>query len=102
MERFGTQEARDIWMGSSTKPARRALPQNLHAKAALQLDTVLNTATLADCSNYPPGWCFKELQGNLRGMYQIRVNDQYRIRFQWDPNFGAVGITIGEFHGENE
>jgi plasmid maintenance system killer protein len=77
------------------------LPPKLHFKAAKLIDVVLNTATLMDCSSYPPGWRFKELHGKLRGTYQIRIDGQYRIRFQWDEKYGAVGITLGEFHGED-
>ena len=84
------------------KVARRALPTNLHAKAAAQMDAILNTATLKDCSSYPPGWRFKALRGKLRGLYQVRVDDRYRIRFRWNVEQGAVGIVVGNFHDEDE
>ncbi len=101
MERFGTKEARLIWEGKSDKAVRRILPPELHRKTARLLDTLLNTASLQDCSNYPPGWRFKELHGKLRGTYQIRIDDRYRVRFRWDVTHGAVGITVGEFHGDD-
>lgn len=56
---------------------------------------------LKDCSNYPPGWRFKELHGQLRGTYQVRIDGQYRIRFRWDADHGAVDIMVGEFRGED-
>jgi len=102
MERFGGEEARLIWEGRPNKAARRAIPLKLHAKTAALIDKVLNTASLRDCSSYPPGWRFKELHGKLRGTYQVRIDGQYRIRFQWDPTRGAVGIVVGEFHGEDD
>ncbi|MDQ6930705.1 MAG: hypothetical protein M3126_08585 [Candidatus Eremiobacteraeota bacterium] len=101
MERFGSKETRLIWEGQSTKAVRRVLPSGLHWKAAGFLDRLLNTAAFKDCSNYPPGWRFKELHGRLRGTYQIRLDDKYRIRFRWDKTHGAVGITVGEFHGDD-
>ena len=52
--------------------------------------------------SYPPGWRFKELHGKLRDTYQIRIDGQYRIRFKWDQIHGAVGIVVGEFHGEDD
>ena len=76
-------------------------PTGLHRKAASLLDRLLNTATLQDCYNYPPGWRFKELHGKLRGTYQVRLDDKYRIRFRWDTMHGAVAITVGEFHGDD-
>lgn len=102
MERFGSDEARLIWEGRSSKATRRTVPPKLHPKAASLMDRIINTATLRDCSNYPPGWHFKELHGKLRGTYQIRIDGQYRIRFRWDPRCGAVGVTVGEFHGEDD
>jgi plasmid maintenance system killer protein len=66
------------------------------------IDLVINTATLKDCANYPPGWRFKELHGRLRGTYQIQIDAQYRIRFHWDARRGAVGIIAGDFHGEDD
>ena len=102
MERFASREAFLIWDGRPNKGARRAVPRHLHKKAATLIDKLINTATLKDCSSYPPGWRFKELHGKLRGTYQIRIDEQYRIRFQWDPRRGAVGIDIGEFHGEDD
>ena len=101
MERFGCDEARLIWQGRANKAARRVLPPHLHQKAARLMDRVLNTATLKDCANYPPGWRFKQLHGTLRGTYQIRIDGQYRIRFHWDQHHGAVSVTLGEFHGED-
>src|SRR5271166_3719173 len=102
MERFGSKEARLIWEGGVSKSTRRILPPRLHRKAAGLLDRLLNTATLQDCSSYPPGWRFKQLHGKLRGTYQMRIDGQYRIRFQWDSAHGAVGITVGEFHGDDD
>ncbi|TAM91072.1 hypothetical protein EPN42_04950 [bacterium] len=102
MERFGRDQARLIWEGRQSKSTRRTLPQDLHEKAAMRIDQLLNTATLGDCSNFPPGWRFKELHGKLRGTYQIRIDGRYRIRFRWDPTCGAIDIDVGEFHGEDD
>jgi plasmid maintenance system killer protein len=101
MDRFGSNETRLIWEGRPNKVARRVLPIHLHQKAAKLTDQILNTATLRDCYNYPPGWRFKQLHGRSRDTYQIRIDDQYRIRFRWDPRHGAVDISLGEFHGED-
>ena len=100
MVRFGSNEAHQIWDGRPNKAARQTVPSRLHAKTAALIDKVLNTATLRDCFSYPPGWRFEERHGRLRGTYQVRFDGQYRLRFQWDPTHGAVGIVVGEFHGE--
>lgn len=42
----------------------------------------------------PPGNRLEALKGNLKGFYSIRVNDQYRILFQFvDGNARQVKIT---------
>jgi plasmid maintenance system killer protein len=102
VDRFGDGASRLIWEGKANKAARRILPFYLHAKAAKLIDRLLNTASLRDCSHYPPGWRFKELRGKLRGSYQIRIDGQFRIRFRWDRDEGAIAISVGEFHGEDD
>lgn len=93
--------ARLIWEGQSSKATRRVLPTKLHTKAASRMDVVLNTATRKDCSSFPRGWRFKQLHGNLQGTYQVMIDGKYRIRFRWDPEQGAVGIIVGDFHDED-
>jgi hypothetical protein len=66
------------------------------------MDTILNTATLKECSSFPPGWHFKVLHGKQRGVFQLRIDDRYRIRFRWDEQYGAVDVTAGEFHDEDD
>ena len=91
-----------IWEGKPDKTSRRAVPVILHNKTAAQIDVILNTAKLQDCSNYPPGWRFKALRGRFRGVYQVRIDGRYRIRFGWDSQHGAVEIIAGEFHDEDD
>jgi plasmid maintenance system killer protein len=66
------------------------------------MDTILNTATLDECSSFPPGWQFKVLRGRQRGVFQVRIDGRYRIRFRWDEQYGAVDVTAGDFHDEDD
>lgn len=102
MERFGNESSRLIWEGRPNKATRRLVPSPLHAKTAARIDTILNTATLKECSSFPPGWHFKVLHGKQRGAFQVRIDDRYRIRFRWDEQYGAVDVTAGEFHDEDD
>jgi proteic killer suppression protein len=43
----------------------------------------------------PPGNQLEVLSGNRNGQYSIRINDQYRICFQWTEN-GPDQVEIGE------
>ena len=66
------------------------------------MDTILNAATLKDCSSFPPGWRFKVLHGKQQGVFQVRIDGRYRIRFRWDEQYGAIDVTAGEFHDEDD
>ncbi|CAN5506192.1 type II toxin-antitoxin system RelE/ParE family toxin [soil metagenome] len=46
-----------------------------------------------------PGHRFEAMQGDRQGQYSIRVNDQWRICFEWpDDQTGAVSIEIVDYH----
>lgn len=42
---------------------------------------------------------FEALKGDRAGQYSIRINDQWRICFEWpDDETGPVGIEIVDYH----
>ena len=45
----------------------------------------------------PPGNKPEALKGNRSGQYSIRINDQYRICFNWN-NSGAADVEIVDYH----
>jgi proteic killer suppression protein len=45
----------------------------------------------------PPGNRLEELKGNLKGFYSIRINDQWRIIFQWTSQ-GPTEVDIVDYH----
>lgn len=45
----------------------------------------------------PPGNHLEKLSGDLEGFWSIRVNDQFRIRFEWTP-VGPAGVSIVDYH----
>jgi len=45
----------------------------------------------------PPANRLEKLKGNLKGYYSIRVNEKYRIIFQWNsPN--ATKVKLIDYH----
>lgn len=44
-----------------------------------------------------PGFDFKELHGPLKGIYQVTVNGNWRVRFRFD-NGCAVDVDYDDFH----
>lgn len=64
--------------------------------AARKLD-MLNYAKILDDLKAPPSNRLEKLKGNLSLFHSIRINDQWRIVFQWTPN-GPVRVKIVDYH----
>jgi len=45
----------------------------------------------------PPGNCLKTLKGNRIGQHSIRINDQWRVCFQWKDG-NAYDVEITDYH----
>ena len=66
--------------------------------ARLKLDRLEAAATLKDLAALP-GNRFEALAGDRKGQYSIRINDQWRICFEWpDKSPGPQNIEIVDYH----
>jgi proteic killer suppression protein len=66
--------------------------------ARLKLDRLEAATVLSDLAQLP-GNRFEALRGDRKGQYSIRINDQWRISFEWPE--GAVGpsnVEIVDYH----
>ena len=45
----------------------------------------------------PPGNMLEKLQGNRKGQHSIRINDQWRICFNWRSG-SAYNVEITDYH----
>jgi proteic killer suppression protein len=55
-------------------------------------------AELRDLSS-PPGDQLEALKGDRAGQYSIRINDQWRICFEWpDGSPGPTNVEIVDYH----
>ncbi len=66
----------------------------IERSALLKLDRLEAAATLKDLAALP-GNRFEALAGERKGQFSIRINDQWRICFEWPD--GAPGPRNGEF-----
>lgn len=67
------------------------------ARSAKRKLEVLNAAARLDDLRAPPSNRLEKLRGNFDGFYSIRVNDQWRIVFEWiDGN--AYGVRVIDYH----
>ncbi len=66
--------------------------------ARMKLDRLESATMLKDLAALP-GNRFEALIGNRKGQYSIRVNDQWRICFEWpDRSRGPVNVEIVDYH----
>jgi proteic killer suppression protein len=66
-------------------------------RAALRKLDMLNAADRFNVLREPPGNRLEALKGDLEGYHSIRVNDQWRIIFQWKDN-NAYRVSIIDYH----
>ena len=66
--------------------------------ARLKLDRLEAAATLKDLAVLP-GNRFEALTADRKGQYSIRINDQWRICFEWpDGAPGPSNVEIVDYH----
>jgi len=67
------------------------------AKVARRKLVQLNNATMLGDLVAPPGNRLEALRGDLAGKHSIRINDQWRIVFQWSDQ-GPEEVEIVDYH----
>ena len=66
--------------------------------ARLKLDRLEAAHSLKDVVALP-GDRFEALKGDRKGQYSIRINDQWRICFEWPQGFsGPANVEIVDYH----
>lgn len=66
-------------------------------KAEMKLDQLESATQLADLRL--PGNRLEALKGDRRGQYSIRINDQWRICFEWPARSpGPTEVEIVDYH----
>jgi proteic killer suppression protein len=66
-------------------------------KIVLRKLDILDYAHELDDLKSPPGNRLEALKGKLKGFYSIRINDQWRIVFQWTTQ-GPAEVKIMDYH----
>ncbi len=74
----------------------RKLPQDIQQVARRKLVYLHEAASLVDL-RVPPGNRLEALSGRRKGQHSIRINDRWRICFQWDRE-GAFEVEIVDYH----
>jgi proteic killer suppression protein len=89
---FRSKETEAIWRGEST----RRLPPTIQQTARRKLRMLNNVRNLMDL-RIPPANRLEALKGDRKGQYAIRINDQWRICFEW-TDAGPARVEIVDYH----
>jgi proteic killer suppression protein len=74
----------------------RRIPANLRAVAGRKL-AWLNAAANLEYLRVPPGNHLEALAGDRKGQYGIRINDQFRLCFEWS-GADAHHVEMVDYH----
>lgn len=82
IESFKDKLTEAINDGELSKQTQKLLPAELHKKAQVRL-AALGAATSLNDLRELRGNRFEALKGDRAGQFSVRINDQYRICFEW-------------------
>jgi proteic killer suppression protein len=92
IESFAAKETKKIFQGQLSKK----LPLEIQRTARRKLLYLDSAKDLQDLQA-PPGNKLEKLKGDRAGQYSIRINDQWRICFEWFDN-KARNVEIIDYH----
>jgi len=92
IESFASEETEKVFRGEISKK----LPTEIQRTARRKLLYMDEAETLQDIQAVP-GNRLEKLKGNRAGQYSIRINDQWRICFEWIVN-KARNVEIVDYH----
>lgn len=74
----------------------RKLPVEIQRRAKMRLDRIDVAVTVEDL-RVPPSHRLEVLRGERTGQYSIRINEQWRICFEWRDGH-AYNVEIVDYH----
>lgn len=89
---FRSSDTEKIWNGIRIKK----LPNEIQNIGRRKLRMLNNSVNLTDL-RIPPSNKLEKLSGNLKDFYSIRINDEWRIIFQWSTG-NAYEVEIIDYH----
>jgi len=92
IQSFSSKETEKIFLGQISKK----LPLEIQRTARRKLIYLDDAEDLQDLQA-PSGNRLEKLKGDRAGQYSIRINDQWRICFEWAEN-KARNVEIVDYH----
>ncbi|ABS61643.1 plasmid maintenance system killer [Parvibaculum lavamentivorans DS-1] len=88
---FADKDTERLWGRQSV--ARFRAFERIALRKLAQLDAARSLEDL----KYPPGNRLEALKGNRKGQMSLRINDQWRICFEWREG-GPENVQIVDYH----
>ena len=92
---FADNVTADLFHGVDSAKARK-LPHEVRNVGSRKLD-MIRAAVKLDDLKVPPGNRLEALKGDLAGYHSIRINNQWRIVFEWKDG-AAHDVRISDYH----
>ncbi len=92
IQSFKCKETEKIWNQEYSKK----FSENIQGIALRKLFMIQRGKELNDL-RIPPANRLEKLKGDRKNQYSIRINDQYRICFQWEDS-NAYNVEIVDYH----
>ena len=89
---FGDKESEKIWNGIRSKKLANEIQDVVRRKLRM-----LNNAQDVNDLRIPPANRLEKLKGDHEDYYSVRINNQWRIIFQWLNN-DAYNVKIIDYH----
>ncbi|MCF6285809.1 MAG: type II toxin-antitoxin system RelE/ParE family toxin [Candidatus Hydrogenedentes bacterium] len=93
---FKDRATEDIFNGRSPKNSRKACPRSIWKVVTRKLDQLDSVGSLTELK-VPPGNRLKSLSGDRKGQHSIRINEQFRVCFEW-TDVGPENVEITDYH----
>jgi proteic killer suppression protein len=89
---FADKETERVWQRCWSRTLAPAVQ-----RVALRKLLILDAATVLDDLRVPPGNRLEKLQGDRTGQHSVRINQQWRICFEWTAA-GPENVEIVDYH----
>jgi len=89
---FGDPDTERVWKGTRVKKWPPEI-QHVGRRKLRMLNSSINLQDL----KIPPSNRLEKLTGKLKNHYSIRINDQWRVIFQWQAG-NAYEVEILDYH----
>jgi proteic killer suppression protein len=92
---FADETTVDLFRERNTRHARR-IPRDVWRTAQRKLKALDVAARLEDL-RIPAGNRLERLRGGRADRHSVRINDQYRLTFQWESGH-AYEVSVEDYH----